>query len=63
MGDIWEGGEPKSYSIPSSMMPGKGGRGGELDGARLALCGRTRGVCREDVGVGRRKGLQGIGYK
>ena len=42
VGGIWEGGGPKSYFGSSSMMPGTGDRGGELDGARLGLCGSIR---------------------
>ena len=63
VGGIWEGGEPKSYSGSSSMMPGTGDRGGEFDGARLGRCGTIRGMCIEGVGVGRRNGVQRIGYK
>ena len=62
VGGTWEGGKPKSYSGSSSMMPGKGDRGGEFDGAMLGPCGRIRRVCTE-VGVGRRNGVQRIGYK
>ena len=40
VGDIWEGGEPKPYTSFSSMMPGKGDKGGEFHGARLGLCER-----------------------
>ena len=63
VGGIWEGGEPKPYSGSSSMMAGTGDRGGEFDGARLGRCGTIRGMCIEEVGVGRRNGVQRIGYK
>ena len=63
VGDIWEGGEPKSYSRSSSMIPSKVDRGGKFDGARLGLCERIRGVCGEEVGVGQRYGVQKMGYR
>ena len=53
----------QSPTPASSMMPGKGDRGGEFDGARLGLCERMRGVCGEEVGVGQRNGVQRIRYR